>query len=151
MTIATALLIVAAAPLNGATPEASTQPDVSSNERNVLDRFLAAILLKDEATMRALANQDVPVVPAIDSRPGLRPTTLNHVIESTRACALGAANHNRSIVPGYVVNWWCEFADANGERIPVAGNSASLRVVDGKVQLQNFTSGRWGPAPRITN
>lgn len=54
------------------------------------------------------------------------------------------------VVPGYVLNWWCEFTDLNGERIPIAGNSVSVRVVDDKVQLQNFTYGRWGPAPRLT-
>ena len=151
MILATALLIVAAPPLNGATLGASTKPDVSSAERDIMNRFLAAVLLKDEKTMRALANQDVPVVPALDSRPGLRATTLNDVIERTRSCTLGGANHIRSTIPGYVINWWCEFADVNGERIPVAGNNASIRVVDGKVQLQNFTYGRWGPAPRITN
>jgi hypothetical protein len=113
MILATALLLVAA-PLNEAMPGASTKPDVSSHERNVMNRFLAAVLLKDEATMRALAKQEVPVDPPLDSRPGLRPTTLDRVIESTRSCTLGAANHSQSTVPRYVVNWWCEFADVNG-------------------------------------
>ena len=151
MSLANALLILVAAPLDGAPADEASKPNVSRHEPDVMSRFLAALLLKDEATIRALAKQDVPVVPPLDSRPGVRPTTLDHVIESTRSCTLGAANHNRSTVPGYVVNWWCEFADVNGERIPVAGNSASLRVVDGKVQLQNFGYGRWGHAPRLTN
>ena len=151
MSFTIALLIAAAAPFNTAPPEASIKADVSSDDRKTMNRFLAAALLKDEVAMRTLASQDVPVVPPLDKRPGLRPTTLDHVIETTRSCTLGAANHNRSEVPGYVLNWWCEYADVNGERIPIAGNSVSVRVVDGKVQLQNFAYGRWGPVPRLTN
>lgn len=150
MSLTIAVLIAAAAPFNTTPAEATIKPDVSSNQRKTMNRFLAAALLKDEVTMRALAAQDVPVVPPLDSRPGLRPTTLDHVIDITRSCTLGAATHDRSVVPGYVLNWWCEYADVNGERIPIAGNSVSVRVVDDKVQLQNFTYGRWGPAPRLT-
>lgn len=130
----------------------SPVPVTSNADQELLNRFIAALLLKDETVVGSLTEPQVHVEPAIDSRPGLRDTTISGVMEATRSCDFGGALRNYSSQPGYVINWWCSYASYNGQVYPSDGASVLIGVEKGKVRLRNFSYGqRYGPAPRISS
>lgn len=144
------LLLAPASPTNSAPPAESVPKSTAVDaDKQVVNKFLSAVWLKDDATMRMLADHEVLVEPSVESRPGLRDTNLDHVLEATRRCDVGAVTHNYSLQPGYLVNWWCEYANRNGQVFPTSGHSILVSVVGGKIRLRNFSYGSYGPIPTL--
>lgn len=129
----------AAPPVGALAPSTSPAPDRSDGD--VLNEFIAALLTRDEERALLLAEPQILVDPAIDARPGLRDTTVAEMLEQVRSCDIGAVTKSYSREAGYGLNWWCDYSEREGARIPTSGSHVSIGVAGGRVRLRNFSYG----------
>lgn len=134
-------------PVEQLPPPLRRVPD--QRDRDMLNQFVAALLIKDEERVLSLAEPEIPVDPPIDARPGLRDTTVANMLEQNRSCDIGAVTKSYSLELGYGINWWCDYSDREGVRIPTSGSDVSIGVAGERVRLRNLSYGiPYGPPPR---